>query len=80
MCVVSYSSTLLAKLADGHWRTHQAMAMAIPSEVTAAQIILTYWDVSPKHAAMYTAAICLGVCAVNTLGVRWFGEGKLVCS
>ena len=57
----------------------QAMAIAIPSEITAAQIILTFWDENKNHAPIYTAAMCLAVCVINTFGVRWFGECKHIC-
>lgn len=50
------------------------MAVAVPVEISAAQILLGYWDTNSKHIPLYTAAIIVAVWGINTLGVRWFGE------
>ncbi|ELU43409.1 general APC amino acid permease [Rhizoctonia solani AG-1 IA] len=49
---------------------------AIPVEVTAAQIILTFWDNSHTRGIVYTAIIMVLMCSINLFGVRYFGESE----
>ncbi|KAI0058944.1 general amino acid permease 1 [Artomyces pyxidatus] len=65
------------------WNYFYTQAISVPVEITAAQILITYWD--PKgnekgRAAGYTIMLCVLVCAVNIFGVRWFGESEFVFS
>ncbi|THH09724.1 hypothetical protein EW145_g1807 [Phellinidium pouzarii] len=55
-------------------------AITVPVEVTAAQILLTFWDSNTDHAPIYTAVICVCVCLINIFGVRWFGESEFFFS
>ncbi|THH16695.1 hypothetical protein EW146_g3987 [Bondarzewia mesenterica] len=57
-----------------------AQAITVPVEITAAQILITFWDHNDKHAPIYTAVLCVCVCAINIFGVRWFGESEFVFS
>ncbi|KAL5512044.1 hypothetical protein ACEPAH_5263 [Sanghuangporus vaninii] len=62
------------------WNSFYSGAITVPSEITAAQILLTFWDDKESHAAIYTAVICIGVCLINIFGVRWFGESEFCFS
>lgn len=62
------------------WNYFYAQAITVPVEITAAQILITFWDSDSGHAAGYTAVLCVCVCAINIFGVRWFGESEFVFS
>ncbi|TDL23707.1 general amino acid permease 1 [Rickenella mellea] len=62
------------------WNYFYSNAVSVPVEVTAAQILTTYWDDNVNHASIYTAIICISVCLVNIFGVRWFGESEFAFS
>ena len=51
-----------------------------PVEVTAAQILISFWDDNASHAWGYNVVICFTVCIVNILGVRYFGESEFFFS
>ncbi|KAB5590835.1 General amino acid permease [Ceratobasidium theobromae] len=57
--------------------THvQTQSITVPVEVTAAQIILTFWDKSHTRGIAYTAIIIVFMCSINLFGVRYFGESE----
>lgn len=58
------------------WNYFYTQAMSIPVEISAAQIVLTFWDANTKHFPIYLTIICLGVITINLFGVRWFGESE----
>ncbi|KAG7445116.1 general APC amino acid permease [Guyanagaster necrorhizus] len=58
------------------WNYFYGQAISVPVEVAAAVILLTFWDNNASHAAIYTAVICVFVCAINIFGVRYFGESE----
>jgi len=62
------------------WNYFYTNAVSVPVEVTAATILITFWDANTKHQAGYTALICVLVCLINIFGVRWFGESEFVFS
>jgi len=62
------------------WNYFYTNAISVPVEITAAQILITFWDAKTSHAPIYTAVICICVCLVNIFGVRWFGESEFVFS
>ncbi|PAV20026.1 general amino acid permease 1 [Pyrrhoderma noxium] len=62
------------------WNYFYSNAITVPVEVTAAQILITFWDTSETHKPIYTAVICVCVCLINVFGVRWFGESEFVFS
>ncbi|KAA1076293.1 hypothetical protein PGT21_001592 [Puccinia graminis f. sp. tritici] len=49
------------------------MTIAVPSEVIASAIVVEYWKTPVNKAVWVTLFIVLG-CAINFLGVRWYGE------
>ncbi|KAI0091605.1 general amino acid permease 1 [Irpex rosettiformis] len=62
------------------WNYWYSNAVSIPVEITAATILLTFWDSNLSHQAGYTAVVCVLVCAINIFGVRWFGESEFIFS
>ncbi|KAI5122499.1 hypothetical protein M0805_001407 [Coniferiporia weirii] len=62
------------------WNYFYSNATTVPVEITAAQIVLTFWDTNTDHAPIYTAVICVCVCLINIFGVRWFGESEFFFS
>ncbi|KAK0501662.1 general APC amino acid permease [Armillaria luteobubalina] len=53
------------------WNYFYGQAISVPVEVAAAVILLGFWDDNTSHAAIYTAVICVLMCAINIFGVRW---------
>ncbi|KAH9940775.1 general amino acid permease 1 [Epithele typhae] len=62
------------------WNYFYTNAISVPVEISAAGLILTFWDSDTNHQAGYTAAICVLTCLINIFGVRWFGESEFVFS
>jgi len=62
------------------WNYFYAQAITIPVEITAATILITFWDDNHKHQAGYTAVLCFLVSLINIFGVRYFGESEFVFS
>ncbi|RPD64510.1 general amino acid permease 1 [Lentinus tigrinus ALCF2SS1-7] len=62
------------------WNYFYTNAISVPVEVTAAGLLLTFWDQNTSHQAGYTAAILVCACAINIFGVRWFGESEFMFS
>ncbi|KAI0079119.1 general amino acid permease 1 [Panus rudis PR-1116 ss-1] len=62
------------------WNYFYTNAISVPVEITAATILITFWDDDTKHQAGYTAVICVLVCLINIFGVRYFGESEFIFS
>ncbi|KAI0794359.1 general amino acid permease 1 [Fomes fomentarius] len=62
------------------WNYFYTNAVSVPVEISAAVILLTFWDQNVSHQAGYTAVIAVCCCAINIFGVRWFGESEFVFS
>jgi len=62
------------------WNYFYAQSITVPVEITAATILITFWDDNHKHQAGYTALLCFLVCLINIFGVRYFGESEFVFS
>ncbi|KAG8905039.1 hypothetical protein FRB99_000775 [Tulasnella sp. 403] len=62
------------------WNYFLTQVITVPVEVTAAQILLSFWDDNRNRGIAYTAAILLFMCAINLLGVRYFGESEFIFS
>jgi len=60
------------------WNYFYTNAILIPVEITAAGILLTFWDPNTKHQIAYTGALCFSVCIINIFGVRYFGESEFI--
>jgi len=62
------------------WNYFYTNAISVPVEVTAAGILIGFWDSNEKHQGIYTAVLCVCVCAINIFGVRYFGESEFFFS
>ncbi|KAJ7029785.1 general APC amino acid permease [Mycena alexandri] len=62
------------------WNYFYHNAIIVPVEISAAVILMTFWDKETSHAAIYTAIITILVCSINIFGVRYFGETEFVFS
>ncbi|KAF8317135.1 general amino acid permease 1 [Clavulina sp. PMI_390] len=62
------------------WNYFYGQAITIPVEISAAQIVLTFWDSNTDHFPIYLTIICLIVIGINLFGARWFGESEVVFS
>ncbi|KAJ7281975.1 general amino acid permease 1 [Mycena rebaudengoi] len=62
------------------WNYFYSNATSVPVEISASVLLLTFWDSNTSHAAIYTGIIAVLVCAINILGVRYFGEAEFVLS
>ncbi|KAH9479305.1 Dicarboxylic amino acid permease [Psilocybe cubensis] len=60
------------------WNYFYTNAISTPSEITAAVILLTFWDHNTDHIPAYTAVLCVLVCLINIFGVRYFGESEFI--
>ncbi|KAL6870404.1 amino acid permease/ SLC12A domain-containing protein [Trichoderma novae-zelandiae] len=52
--------------------------LAIPSEITAAAVMISYWDDASNHVSAYIAAFLVLSIGINLLGVKYFGEVEFV--
>jgi amino acid transporter len=48
--------------------------LAIPSEITAAAVMISFWDPASSHVPAYLAAFLVVAIAINLVGVKYFGE------
>ncbi|KAI0034483.1 general amino acid permease 1 [Vararia minispora EC-137] len=62
------------------WNYFYAQAITIPVEITASQILISFWDDSHAHAVGYTLVVTVCVSLINILGVRYFGESEFFFS
>jgi amino acid transporter len=62
------------------WNYFYTNAISTPVEITAAVILLSFWDSNTSHVPIYTAVICVAVCLINIFGVRYFGESEFIFS
>ncbi|KAF8806852.1 general amino acid permease 1 [Phlegmacium glaucopus] len=62
------------------WNYFYTNAISTPVEITAAVILLSFWDSNTSHVPAYTAVLCVLVSLVNIFGVRYFGESEFVFS
>ncbi|KAF9473415.1 general amino acid permease 1 [Pholiota conissans] len=62
------------------WNYFYTNAISTPVEITAAVILLTFWDkdAPTSHITAYTLVICILVCLINIFGVRYFGESEFI--
>jgi len=62
------------------WNYFYTNVISVPVEITAATIILSFWDSNTAHVPIYTAVIIICACAINIFGVQYFGESEFVFS
>ncbi|OCF42838.1 hypothetical protein I317_03315 [Kwoniella heveanensis CBS 569] len=61
------------------WQVCFQYCLFLPSEVIAANILISYWDKAfpASHQVGYMIALMAGAAAINFFGVRWFGESEV---
>ncbi|KAF8916133.1 general APC amino acid permease [Mucidula mucida] len=62
------------------WNYFYGNAISVPVEVSAATILLTFWDPNTGHTGIYIAVILVLMCVINIFGVRYFGESEFIFS
>ena len=62
------------------WNYFYTQAITVPVEITAAAILIQYWDSDTNRQALYIAIIIVFMCMINLFGVRYFGESEFVFS
>ncbi|KAF8178091.1 amino acid permease/ SLC12A domain-containing protein [Mycena galopus ATCC 62051] len=60
------------------WQFWFQAVMTTPVEITAASIVISFWDSNENHKAIYITVMLLGIIAVNLAGVKYFGEFEFV--
>ncbi|KAG0146739.1 hypothetical protein CROQUDRAFT_106890 [Cronartium quercuum f. sp. fusiforme G11] len=53
--------------------------IGVATEITAAAIVVQYWDTSTPI-AIYITIFLVTICGINFLGVRWYGEAEFLFS
>ncbi|KAI9616166.1 hypothetical protein KEM48_005425 [Puccinia striiformis f. sp. tritici PST-130] len=56
-----------------------AATIALAAEITAAAIVVQYWD-STTPSWIYITIFLVTICAINVAGVRWYGEAEFFFS
>lgn len=51
---------------------------AVPTEITAAAVMISYWDPVTTHVSAYIASFLVLSIGINLLGVKYFGEVEFV--
>ncbi|KAG9014333.1 hypothetical protein FRB94_012739 [Tulasnella sp. JGI-2019a] len=62
------------------WNYLYQQVITVPAEITAAAILISFWDDSTARRPMYIALILIFMCMINLFGVRYFGESEFVFS
>jgi len=52
--------------------------LAIPTEVTACAVMISFWDHIETHVSAYIAAFLVVTVTINLVGVKYFGEVEFV--
>ncbi|KAJ7326284.1 amino acid permease/ SLC12A domain-containing protein [Mycena albidolilacea] len=60
------------------WQFWFQAVMTAPVEITAASIVISYWDHNENHKAIYITVMLIGIILVNLAGVKYFGEFEFV--
>ncbi|ORY31267.1 amino acid transporter [Naematelia encephala] len=60
-------------LGINYWYSY---AITIPTEIVAAQIVISYWDADASHAAAYITALLVMIWFINFWGARAYGEAE----
>ncbi|KAF8500842.1 general amino acid permease 1 [Russula emetica] len=59
------------------WNYFYTCAITLPAEITAASVLIGFWDHNPNHVSIYIAIFIGGVYIVNILGLRSFGHTEV---
>jgi amino acid transporter len=56
------------------WQYWFQVVISAPVEITAASIVVSFWDTNDNHKAIYITVMLIGIILVNLAGVKYFGE------
>ncbi|KAI9443348.1 general amino acid permease 1 [Lactarius indigo] len=60
------------------WNYFYTCAVTLPAEITAAAVLIGFWDHNSNHVSIYVAVLIVAVYSVNLFGVRFFGHTEVV--
>ncbi|KAF8271957.1 general amino acid permease 1 [Lactarius quietus] len=60
------------------WNYFYTCAITLPAEITAAAVLIGFWDHNPNHVGIYVAVLIVAVYSVNLFGARCFGHTEVV--
>lgn len=58
------------------WNYFYCFAITLPAEITAASIVIQYWDSNENHLAGYITLMLIVAILTNLLGARGYGEAE----
>ncbi|OAV99426.1 hypothetical protein PTTG_04513 [Puccinia triticina 1-1 BBBD Race 1] len=61
------------------WNYWYSFAVTLPTEITAAGIVIKYWA-KDVNVAVWITIFLVATTTVNFFGVKWYGEAEFVCS
>ncbi|KAA1088612.1 hypothetical protein PGTUg99_006712 [Puccinia graminis f. sp. tritici] len=61
------------------WNYWYSFAVTLPTEITAAGIVIKYWTQS-VNVAVWITIFLVATTTVNFFGVKWYGEAEFFCS
>ncbi|KIM81036.1 hypothetical protein PILCRDRAFT_510889 [Piloderma croceum F 1598] len=62
------------------WNYFYNVVITVPTEITAAAVLISFWDPDRSHIGIYVAVMCVLTIAVNLIGVRFFGNSEIFFS
>ncbi|KAF8722675.1 hypothetical protein AX14_009689 [Amanita brunnescens Koide BX004] len=62
------------------WNYFYTNAVSTPTEISAAVVLLSFWDTNLKHVPAYTIVLIVLICSINVFGVKYFGEAEFYFS
>ncbi|PLW19745.1 hypothetical protein PCANC_01987 [Puccinia coronata f. sp. avenae] len=61
------------------WNYWYSFAVTLPTEITAAGIVIKYWTQS-VNVAVWITIFLVATTTINFFGVKWYGEAEFFCS
>lgn len=62
------------------WNYFYCFAITLPAEITAASIVIQYWDTNTNHLAIYITIMLLVAVFINLFGAKGYGEAEFWCA
>ena len=60
------------------WNNWNSSSLTLCSEISAATLVITYWDPNTKHEPIYVASIVILITCLNIFAVSIYGEAEFV--
>ncbi|CCG81090.1 Predicted protein [Taphrina deformans PYCC 5710] len=58
------------------WNYFYCFAITLPAEITAASIVIQYWDTNTNHLAIYITIMLVAAVLINLFGAKGYGESE----